>query len=101
MSDELMKNKLDDEEREVLKAFEQGETVSVPNVEQAIADAGEAARNTYAKNRRIQLRVTERDYMLASARAHEEGLSRQSLLSSVVHKYLSGRLVEKEQPPAN
>ena len=52
MSDELMKNKLDDEEREVLKAFEQGETVSVPNVEQAIADAGEAARNTYAKNRR-------------------------------------------------
>ena len=36
--------------------------------------------------------------MLASTRAREEGLSRQSLLSSVVHKYLSGRLVEKESP---
>lgn len=95
MNDELMKDELDEEEREILEAFERGELVPVPNVEQAFADAREKARNTYAKNRRIQLRVTERDYLLANARAREEGLSRQSLLSSVIHKYLSGRLVEK------
>ena len=95
MNDELMKDELDDEEQEILKAFERGELVPVPNVEQAMADAREKARNTYAKNRRIQLRVTEWDFKLANVRAREEGLSRQSLLSSVIHKYLSGRLVEK------
>ena len=101
MSNRFTKDKLDNEEQEILQSFEKGELVSVPDVEQAMADARQAAHDTYAKSRRIQLRVTERDYMLASARAREEGLSRQTLLSSVVHKYLSGRLVEKEHPTAN
>ncbi len=95
MSDESIKDKLDDEEQEILEALENDHLVSVPDVVQAIEDARLAARNTNVKSRRVQLRVTERDYMLAGARAREEGLSRQSLLSSVIHKYLSGRLVEK------
>lgn len=95
MSDESIKDKLDDEEQEILEALENDQLVSVPDVVQATEDARLAARNTNVKSRRVQLRVTERDYMLAGARAREEGLSRQSLLSSVIHKYLSGRLVEK------
>lgn len=98
MSDKLIKDELDDEEQEILDAYERGELVRVPDVEQAMAEAQEMARNTLAKTRRLQLRVTERDFLLANARAHQEGVSRQSLLSSVIHKYLSGRLVEKEYP---
>ena len=101
MIEELMKDKLDEEEQGILGAFERDELVPVPNLEQAIAEARQAARNTYAKSRRVQLHVTEQDFKLANARAREEGLSRQSLLSSVIHKYLSGRLVEKEHPTAN
>jgi len=43
----------------------------------------------------VNLRVTERDFTLAHARAREEGIPYQTLLSSVIHKYLSGRLTEK------
>ena len=39
--------------------------------------------------------MTERDFNLAHSRAGEEGLPYQTLLSSVIHKYLSGRLTEK------
>lgn len=43
----------------------------------------------------MNLRVTERDFNLAHARAREEGIPYQTLLSSVIHKYLAGRLVEQ------
>ena len=57
--------------------------------------ARQMARNTFNKSRRVNLRVTERDFNLAHSRAREEGIPYQTLLSSVIHKYLSGRLIEK------
>ena len=54
-----------------------------------------ATRNTFNKTRRVNLRVSERDYALARDRAGEEGIPYQTLLSSVIHKYLSGRLAER------
>ncbi|MYH48470.1 MAG: antitoxin, partial [Gammaproteobacteria bacterium] len=41
------------------------------------------------------LRVTDRDFSRAHARARAEGIPYQTLLSSVIHKYLAGRLVER------
>lgn len=90
-----MKYKLDTEEQEILEAFERGSLKSEPNAEQEIREAREAARNTFNKNRRVNLRLTERDFLLAHTRALEEGLPYQTLLSSVIHKYLTGRLIEK------
>lgn len=57
--------------------------------------ARQAARNTFNKTRRVNLRVTERDFNLANARAREEAIPYQTLLSIVIHKYLSGRLTER------
>ena len=48
-----------------------------------MAIAPQAARNTFKKTRRVNLRVTERDYNQAHARAREEGIPYQTLLSSV------------------
>ena len=93
-----MNENLDREEIEILEQYERGEFRSVPNMEQAIEWAREAARNTLKKTKRVNLRVTERDFNLAHARAREEGIPYQTLLSSVIHKYLSGRLVEKARP---
>ncbi len=90
-----MNESLDREEMEILEQYERGEFKSVPNMEQAIEWAREAARNTLKKTKRVNLRVTERDFDLAHARAREEGIPYQTLLSSVIHKYLRGRLVEK------
>ncbi|MYG19559.1 MAG: hypothetical protein F4208_08345 [Gemmatimonadales bacterium] len=57
--------------------------------------ARQAARSTFKKTHRVNLRVTERDFNLAHARAREEGMPYQTLLASVIHKYLAGRLVEE------
>lgn len=83
------------EEVEILDSFERGELRSARAVEREVELALEAARNTFNKTKRVNLRVTERDFKLAKARAREEGIPYQTLLSSVVHKYLSGRLTEK------
>ncbi len=93
-----MNENLDAEELDILERFERGEFRSVPDVAQEIERARQAARNTLKKTKRVNLRVTERDFNLAHARAREEGIPYQTLLSSVIHKYLSGRLVEKARP---
>lgn len=86
---------LDAEERDILDRFESGELRAASDADTEMARAREAARNTFNKTRRVNLRVTERDYALAHSRAREEGIPYQTLLSSVIHKYLSGRLVER------
>ena len=90
-----MKDRLDPEEREILESFERDELVSVPDVEREIENARQVARNTFKKTKRVNLRMTERDFNLAHSRAREEGIPYQTLLSSVIHKYLSGRLTER------
>ena len=90
-----MNDRLNSEEREILEKFERGELRSAPGAEREMETALQAARSTFNKTRRVNLRVTERDFDLAHARAREEGIPYQTLLSSVIHKYLSGRLVEK------
>ena len=67
-----------------------GKRLSAPIFE----TAQHAARDTFNKTRRVNLRVTELAFNLAHARAREEGIPYQTLLSSVIHKYLSGRLTE-------
>ena len=90
-----MNKTMNAEERDILDRFERCELIAHPDAQQEMATAREAARNTFNKTRRVNLRVTERDFDLAHARAREEGLPYQTLLSSVIHKYLSGRLIER------
>ena len=90
-----MNVELSEEERDILGRFERGELPYAPEVDREVVVARQAARNTFNKTRRVNLRVTERDYMLVHARAREEGIPYHTLLSSVIHKYLSGRLTEK------
>ena len=90
-----VKDRFDTEEREIIDQYDRGELRQVPNVEAEIEAARRAARNTFNKSRRVNLRFTERDFNLAHYRAREEGIPYQTLLSSVIHKYLSGRLIER------
>ncbi len=91
-----MKNKIDSYEKEILDAFEQGKLKSTSDIESEMSDAREAARNTFNKNKRVNLRLTEQDFDLAHIKALQDGIPYQTLLSSVIHKYLSGQLVEKQ-----
>ena len=91
----MVKDDMSGEERDILDRFERGELRAAPDAEREAQMARQAARNTFNKTRRVNLRVTERDFNRAHARAREEGIPYQTLLSSVIHKYLSGRLSEK------
>ena len=90
-----MTNEMDVEERDILERFQGDELRSADDAEHEVEAAGQAARNTFNKSKRVNLRVSERDFNLAHSKAREEGMSYQALLTSVIHKYLSGRLIEK------
>ena len=93
-----MKNlKLDREEQELLASVEAGEWESVPNVREAIRRHREYARNTLKKDRRVNIRISSRDLEDIQARAVEEGIPYQTLMASVLHKYVSGRLIETQR----
>ena len=77
------------EERDILDRFERGELRSGPDPEHEVEIACQAARNTFNKTKRVNLRGTGRDFNLAHSRAMDEGIPYQTLLSSVIHRYLS------------
>ena len=91
-----MNDRRNPEEREILKGFEGGELRRMAGVEDEMETARQAARATFRRTRQVSLWVTERDFNLARCpRAGGGDPPYQTLLSSVVHKYLSGRLIEK------
>ncbi|MFK7974415.1 MAG: hypothetical protein AB8B66_06120 [Rickettsiaceae bacterium] len=85
---------LNEEEIEILKAFEKGDltALSTEGLEQEKADAKEAATNYFKKNKKINIRMTEFDLNQIKRIAAREGLPYQTLISSVLHKYATGIL---------
>ncbi len=83
--------KLDSEETEILNTFNEGEWVSKHENHDKYK---EAAKQTFAKSHRINFRVSEKDFRGIQVKARNEGMPYQTLVSSVIHKYLSGQLKE-------
>ena len=87
--------KLTKEEKDILDSVERGEWTRIPNFKQESARYKQAARATLRKDKRVNIRMTERDLMHFQRTAVHEGLPYQTLISSILHKYINGRLVEK------
>lgn len=84
-------------EQEILASFERGEWKPVRNQKREIARLRASAEATLLKNRRVNIRISARDLEGLQARAAEEGVPYQTLMSSVLHKFVSGRLVEPQR----
>ena len=84
-------------EREILASFERGEWKPVRNQKGEIARLTAAAAATLLKNKRVNIRISSRDLEGIQARAAEEGVPYQTLMSSVLHKFVSGRLIETQK----
>ena len=56
----IVTDKLSAEERDILERFERGELRSVPNLQDEIQAAREAARQTFNKTKRVNLRLTKK-----------------------------------------
>ena len=83
---------IDQEEKDLIESIERDEWRPVKNINQEKEKAIAAARNTLKKDKRINLRLTQKDYHQIQIRAIEEGIPYQTLISSIVHKYLNGSL---------
>ena len=87
----MSKSKLNKDEKEILKDFEAGEFESVltPKRKKYIQASAE---ETFKKDKRINIRISSRDLTSLQRRALEEGIPYQTLVSSILHKYISGGL---------
>jgi len=83
---------LDDYEKEVLDYIEKGEYESAPDLEEEKTKLKHAAENTMKKSARINIRIAENDLLKLKSIALDEGLPYQTLISSILHKFVSGRL---------
>ncbi len=83
--------KLDAEEQNILDTFNRGEWISK---NEDLDKYKDAAKQTFAKTHRINFRVSEKDFRSIQIEARKEGIAYQTLVSSVIHKYLSGRMRE-------
>jgi predicted DNA binding CopG/RHH family protein len=83
----------DNEEKELIEAYEKGEFEPVEDQERVKREVQEAARRYLKKEARINIRLSNSDLTMLKARAAEEGLAYQSLISSILHKYVAGRTI--------
>jgi predicted DNA binding CopG/RHH family protein len=89
--------KIDDYELEVLTAFEKGQLKSVATKAE-LAKFKAAARATAIKDRRVNIRLSSGDLSDIQVKALEEGVPYQTLIASVLHKYVTDRLAEQPSP---
>jgi predicted DNA binding CopG/RHH family protein len=89
-----MKTKLAKEEKEILDSFEKGEWIPVKNLTKRKIELAAYARNTLRKNKRLNIRISERDLIELQRKAVKEGLPYQTYVSSIIHKFINGALVE-------
>jgi len=84
------------EEKELLESFEKGEWKSVKRKDAESKRYREYARSTFLKDRRVNIRISTKDLEGVRKKAVEEGIPYQTLISSVIHKFVSNRLVERK-----
>jgi len=80
----------DKEEKEIIESYENEEWVSSDKTLKE--EIEKAAKNSTLKNRRINIRLTEKDFKDIQVKAMEEGIPYQTLISSIIHKYNKGEL---------
>ena len=84
--------RLNKEEKEILDAFDGGKLKSVRAKKSEIKNHQEYAEATFRKDKRLNIRISSRDLSLLQRRALSEGIPYQTLIASVLHKFVDGRL---------
>ncbi len=85
----------DEEELEILQAWEAGTLKPVTDMAEQTKAHRVAADATFKKDQRLNIRISSRDLKSLQARALEEGVPYQTFAASLLHKYVSGHLVNQ------
>ncbi len=92
---ENKKKALDSYEKEILESYEKGEWESLEDFKEKRAEYVGYAAATFKKDKRINIRISDSDLTGLKVKAREEGIPYQTLVSSILHKYIAGRFVER------
>ena len=88
---------LDAEEKDILATYDADEWQSVENSDAEIQRYRQYARATFRKDKRVNIRISTKNLEALQKKALEEGIPYQTLISSILHKYITGRLVERNR----
>lgn len=86
----------DDYEKRLITSIEADEWESVGDLAAEVKQARQIARNTYSKDDKITIRISGRDLELLKTMAMDQGMPYQTMVTSVLHKYVTGKLKESE-----
>lgn len=86
--------KLTKEEKSLLSDFEKGEFKSLPNKD--VVKYQRYARATFQKDRRVNIRISSKDLQGLQKRALREGIPYQTLMASILHKFVAGLFVDRQ-----
>ncbi|MCJ7547852.1 MAG: antitoxin [Deltaproteobacteria bacterium] len=92
-----MKTRLTKEEKEIVKSFENGEWVPTADLSRRKKELVQYARNTLRKDKRLNIRIAEKDLIELQRKAVREGLPYQTFVASILHKFITGQLVEEKK----
>ena len=75
-----------------MDSIDKADLRGIPDAGKKLAELKKAAKNTYAKKRQINIRLSEPVLKELQIKAMEEGIPYQTLISSILHKYVSGKI---------
>ena len=81
-------------EKELYESIENNEWKSVKNFYDLSNDFKKAAESMLTKREKIDIMLVKQDMNNLKAKAFEEGMEYEIFAGSVLHKYLTGRLIE-------
>jgi len=90
-------SKLSNEEREILEAFDNGELKRSAAAEDTKKQHQAYAQAILKKDARINIRLPSKDLRGLQKKALAEGIPYQTLIASILHKYVEGRLHENSE----
>ncbi len=92
-----MENHLNRLEKDILDTYDNGEWNEIPEMQNEIAKHKNYAKAALKKDKRVNIRISQFDLEALQRRAFEEGLPYQTLLASLIHKYVNGKLVDSHK----
>ncbi len=85
------------EEQEIVDYIEEQHPASIPNLHDEISNIKTAVKDKYTKRKAINIKVLEGDIEKLKTKALQEGMPYQTLINSILHKYVTGQMVDKSQ----
>ena len=97
----MLSYKLNEEEQEILDAFNSGKIKPIPNAKKEMEKHKKYATENFKKDSRINIRIANHDLSTIQKMAISEGIPYQIFIVSILHKFAEGQYVEKKANRAN